>query len=1121
MLTLNRWCLAVALSGVLLSGVLFSQFEQFTTRAAEVTDVGPDTGRTEAEAMRHFDAKIAPLLAERCLECHDSTVQEGRLDLSRKQTALAGGRNGPAIVPGNPEESLAWDYVDLGDMPPEDREPLSEEERALLRAWIADGAVWSGDRIDATAIRRDSRALEQWVQRLTVREYVETVRSALGVDIEEEAYRLLPSDRRADGFTNTAYNLGIDLAHVEAYAELARIMVERLDVETFVGRFVDCDDLDEGCVRELVAEMGHWLFRGPLEEFEIEAFVAVADAVAEEDGDFIEAASYIVEAMVQSPRFIYRIERQRGDGEPRVVSAYELASRMSYIIWGGPPDEELLKAADNGELSDTSQIHEQINRMLQDPRAVERSEQFIYEWMGLERLASLAPNEAHFPEWDSQLAVAMREETLAVFSHLIWQQNRPVWDVLDAQVTYATPRLARFYELQDVPARPVDIAPARHPGRVTDNLQALYTFSEGSGDRVHDRSGRQDPLDLVIADPSAVSWGDEGLTIEGETLIATQDPPYRLSQAMRGSQGRSGSGAITIEAWVTPANTSQDGPARIVTLSNDTSNRNFTLGQDGDRYDARLRTTSTTDNGMPSLNTDGDTVRTELTHVVYTRHADGGTTFYLDGQEVAGAEVSGDFSNWNEVFRLALAAELSDERYWQGTYHLVAIYDDALSAQDVQQNQTAGPRDHHEADPGVQLAYRFDGGEGNIIRDEAGVGEPIDLKIDDASAVEWTDAGLRIHGPTRIISAEPPHRLIQAAKRSRALTIEAWLTPANTSQDGPARIVSLSSDSTNRNFTLGQDGDRYDARLRTTSTDDNGLPSVRTESGSAENRAMHLVYTRGAGGRATLYIDGEPQGTDDVSGDFSNWVDDFHLILGNERSGDRPWQGTLHAVNIYSRALTADEIAHRGKRMWRYDLASVPSRGGLLTHAGVLTVGGDEASMVSRGLFVLNDILDSAVGSAPPGVDTTPVPAEPGLSQRGLAESRLSNSSCVGCHVRFEPLAFGLEKFNGIGRFAEVDEHGNDLREDGEILFPGSDEPTSYETIGELMSILAANDHVQLTVTRKLTQFAIGRPLVGADAATVEQVHHAAREDGGTYESLITAIITSDLIQKTRTERDR
>jgi hypothetical protein len=173
--------------------------------------------------------------------------------------------------------------------------------------------------------------------------------------------------------------------------------------------------------------------------------------------------------------------------------------------------------------------------------------------------------------------------------------------------------------------------------------------------------------------------------------------------------------------------------------------------------------------------------------------------------------------------------------------------------------------------------------------------------------------------------------------------------------------------------------------------------------------------------------------------------------------------------------------------------------------------------MVARGLFVFRELLDGAVQPPPPGVDTTPVHTAAGLSQRGVSQTRISNTACSGCHGKFEPLAFGLEKYDGLGAFHERDEHGNALRDDGEVLFPGTHQPVSYRSSGELMNLLAKSDRVQQTLTRRLVQFALGRPLLPADAAPVETIHREALEkDGGTYQSLMTGLVTSRLVRESR-----
>jgi hypothetical protein len=108
----------------------------------------------------NFDRDVAPLLVQRCLDCHGGPKPKGGLDLARRDAALAGGKSGTAIVPGRPEDSRLWQYVDAGKMPP--KKPLAAAEKEVLRAWVATGAVWGTDPIDPFRFTTARRAGYDW-----------------------------------------------------------------------------------------------------------------------------------------------------------------------------------------------------------------------------------------------------------------------------------------------------------------------------------------------------------------------------------------------------------------------------------------------------------------------------------------------------------------------------------------------------------------------------------------------------------------------------------------------------------------------------------------------------------------------------------------------------------------------------------------------------------------------------------------------------------------------------------------------------------------------------------------------------------------------------------------------
>lgn len=646
----------------LADGEIGQNFRSGPNGKTELDSASAAAPKTDNEVL--FEDKIARLFSQHCLECHDPSNRKGDLDLSVREAAFAGGESGPSIVPGNPADSLLVELIDSDDMP-KDRDPLSDDQKELLREWISAGANWTISPIDPVVYAHDSGNHQTWVRRLTVPEYIATVQATVGVDISEEARHYLPHDLRADGFRNTAYNLNVDFKHVEAYARLAEIIVDRMDIPQFTKRFTKRLKFTDDEMGEFLSKMGKWVLRGPLNESEVIDYRGISTVVAGSGGDYNEAISRIIQAMLQSPRFIYRIENQIGDGSVWPVGGYELANRLSYILWGASPDLDLMDAVEQGGLYSREQIEEQVERMLKDPRIEDRSVQFIDQWLNLPSLKNLQPNPARFPNWGPELADDMQAETRAFFKEIVWHQERPLSDLLNAQVTFVTPRLAEHYRI------PLDDA------------------NEGAADL--------------------------------------------------------------------------------------------------------------------------DTLR-------------------------------------------------------------------------------------------------------------------------------------------------------------------------------------------------------------------------------------------------------------------------------------------------------------------RIDVSSLPSRGGLLTQGSVLTVGGDDASTVTRGLFVMHDLLRGVVNDPPPCVDTTPIPTKPGVTQRTVAEMRISNQACGGCHSRFEPLSFGLEKFDGLGTFKTVDEHGNVLREDGEILFPGTAQPVAFETSAELMDLLAESRRVHESITWKVVQFSLGRPVTAHDVPIIDKIHAEAERNGGTYKSLLRAIVLSDLVLKTRTE---
>jgi hypothetical protein len=224
------------------------------------------------------------------------------------------------------------------------------------------------------------------------------------------------------------------------------------------------------------------------------------------------------------------------------------------------------------------------------------------------------------------------------------------------------------------------------------DLLVLYTFKEGKGSTIKDVSGVGDPLDLVVEDPGSIGWmAGGGMIIKEKTVAKSEDPATKIIEGCKATN------EITIIAWVKPDNKNLTGPARVVTCSANPSNRNFTFGQDTSGYQIRLRTTTTGNNGVnPALPVPNVVVTNKVSRLAYTHAASGETKLYINEEEVASANITGDFSNWNDTYRVGIGHELDRAedlgRMWLGEYHLVAIYSRALDQAEIKSVMPVEPQ---------------------------------------------------------------------------------------------------------------------------------------------------------------------------------------------------------------------------------------------------------------------------------------------------------------------------------------------------------------------------------------------------------------------------------------------
>lgn len=230
--------------------------------------------------------------------------------------------------------------------------------------------------------------------------------------------------------------------------------------------------------------------------------------------------------------------------------------------------------------------------------------------------------------------------------------------------------------------------------RVNSNLLALYTFKEGSGTTVRDVSGATPAMDLTLS-AAGVEWvTGQGLkfTAANAKAQATADTSRKLFDQITG--GATPANAFTVEAWLINTNTTQGGPARIVSYAIDNGNSNFSLVQNADRYGVRTRSSATgvSVNGEPIVTSAAGTLKTGLTHVVATFDGTVGRKIYLNGADtgVTDPSIPALLNNWNSSYLFSIGNTPPSDRSWPGTVYLVAVYNRALNGDQVRQNFNAG-----------------------------------------------------------------------------------------------------------------------------------------------------------------------------------------------------------------------------------------------------------------------------------------------------------------------------------------------------------------------------------------------------------------------------------------------
>ncbi|MFO0631255.1 MAG: DUF1592 domain-containing protein [Nannocystaceae bacterium] len=287
-----------------------------------------------------------------------------------------------------------------------------------------------------------------YLRRLTHREYAATIVDVVAAD-PDQAQALVatfPQDVVTSSFDNDGLHQSISVLLGERYLDAAEQLADAVLADaTRRDRVIGCDPAaGEACLRDFVTRFGRRAMRRPLDDEEIDALVELALGQAEPDAQ----ASIVIETVLMSPRFLFKVELGTPDPdhpERAKLGGFEVATRLSYLLWGTTPDDVLLDAAAAGQLDDADGVATMAEAMLDDGRVQTAMAQFGAQWFRLDDIAGQARDAASFPEFDAALQQAMVDELQALLQRHMFGDGEDFLDLYRTRSTAVNDALAAIY----------------------------------------------------------------------------------------------------------------------------------------------------------------------------------------------------------------------------------------------------------------------------------------------------------------------------------------------------------------------------------------------------------------------------------------------------------------------------------------------------------------------------------------------------------------------------------------------------------------------------------------------------------------------------------------------------
>jgi hypothetical protein len=320
------------------------------------------------------------------------------------------------------------------------------------------------------------------IHRLNNFEYDNTIHDLLG--LEAWARATFQPDEEGE-FDNDGEAFTMNDARYEQYFNSAGTLAAAAltDLGARARIFVCAPTTDPMCFARIVRTFGGRAWRRPLTDDEVAHFASLADALAAAGRSADDVMTAVVQAMLSSSSFLYRIEWDPDPASltPHPVGPYELASRLSYWLWSTMPDDELFGVADTGALTKPAVLLSQLDRMLDDPRSQAFVESFAGQWLGVRDLVAHQVEPTAFPDWDEALRAAMAEEMKLYFTAFL-SETRPFDRFPNTDLNFVNARLARHYGMDatGLGAVPVQVTNTRDARKGYVGLAGILTATSFS-----------------------------------------------------------------------------------------------------------------------------------------------------------------------------------------------------------------------------------------------------------------------------------------------------------------------------------------------------------------------------------------------------------------------------------------------------------------------------------------------------------------------------------------------------------------------------------------------------------------------------------------------------------------